>query len=163
MSESGADKRRREQAKLIDWPEAARGKFALLSRLYDHFAANDVSDQTALAAEFTSFVNEGGDRLREHALFEALHRKWFRAEPPVWSWTDWPAEWRNPGSDAVVRYAAAESRAAHVATPYERWSRRRRDCARRRRVAAVRAPPRWQGRRDRRTRTESRRGALLHR
>ena len=43
-----------------------------------------------------SFVRDGGDRLREHALFEALHQHWFGAPEPKWNWSDWPADWRDP-------------------------------------------------------------------
>src|SRR6185312_11465347 len=50
------------------------------------------------------------DLLRQHALFEALHAKWLGAETPLWNWSDWPADWRDPGSEAVARYAACAQR-----------------------------------------------------
>ena len=56
-------------------------------------------------------MREGGDRLREHALFEALHQHWFGADEPAWSWSDWPADWRTPDAAAVARFADREARA----------------------------------------------------
>ena len=100
----------RQHGALIDWPAAARAKYALLRRLFDDFVANELRDPP-LAADFAVFVREGGERLREHALFEALHQHWFGAPEPKWSWSDWPDDWRAPHGAAVARFAAAESRA----------------------------------------------------
>ncbi len=111
ISSNAADIHALENAKLIDWPQAARHKYALLARLHDDFAANDLVQETALARDFRAFVADGGALLRQHALFEALHRRWFAADPPLWSWTEWPAEWRDPASSRVMQYAAAEPRA----------------------------------------------------
>jgi 4-alpha-glucanotransferase len=108
-SANDAETWRLETMKLIAWPEAARRKFELLSRLYDDFAATDLRQDTALAQDFRAFADKADDLLRKHALFEALHEKWYSADTPRWSWTDWPAEWRDPASDSVRRYAAAES------------------------------------------------------
>ncbi len=69
---------------------------------------------TPLTADFESFVRDGGDRLREHALFEALHQHWFGAPEPKWHWNDWPDDWRAPTAPALARFAAAESRAIRV-------------------------------------------------
>ena len=48
--------------------------------------------------------------MREHALFEALHRKWLGAENPLWSWSEWPPEWRDPASATIAQYAATAQR-----------------------------------------------------
>jgi len=101
------DRPGRHDGALIDWPVAARAKYALLRRLFDDFVANG----GRLTADFESFVRDGGDRLREHALFEALHQHWFRATEPKWRWNDWPDDWRAPTAPALARFAAAESQA----------------------------------------------------
>jgi len=95
----------RQHGALIDWPAAAREKYALLRRLFDDFVAND----EPLTADFQSFVRDGGDRLREHALFEALHQHWFGAEQPKWSWSAWPPDWRAPTAPAAVQFATVEN------------------------------------------------------
>jgi 4-alpha-glucanotransferase len=95
---------------LIDWPQAAAGKYVLLRRLWDDFAANELDRGDPLSSNFLAFVREGGERLREHALFEALHRHWFAQPEAKWSWRDWPAEWRAPSAPSSAGFAAAESR-----------------------------------------------------
>src|SRR5205807_997094 len=51
-----------------------------------------------------TFEREGGARLREHAVFEALHRHWC-ATPGQWSWRDWPPGWRDRDDPAARRFA----------------------------------------------------------
>ena len=108
---AGPDADNHEGTKLIDWPEAARHKFSLFARLYDDFVSKDLQHNTTPAQDFRAFMDTGGALLRQHALFEALHAKWFGGETPVWNWNDWPAGWRDPGSDTVAQFAAAEPRA----------------------------------------------------
>ena len=93
-----------ERLPLIDWPTVATAKFALLRRLFEDFAARDLATGSALARDFERFAAEGGARLREHALFEALHGKWFAADQPKRNWAEWPAEWRDPAGAAVSAY-----------------------------------------------------------
>ena len=96
---------------LIDWPKAAGARYTLLRSLFDAFEASELRQPgNALASDFQSFVRDGGERLREHALFEALHRHWLGAPEPKWSWSDWPAEWRSPGAPSVADFAAKEKR-----------------------------------------------------
>ena len=95
---------------LIDWPKAATVKYALLRRLWDDFASNEVHRGDGLAPDFLAFVREGGERLREHALFEALHRYWLAQPDAKWSWRDWPADWRAPSEPSAANFAAAEPR-----------------------------------------------------
>jgi 4-alpha-glucanotransferase len=87
-----------EPAPLIDWTAAGAAKFARLRRLFDDFVARDLAAGTPLAADFERFVREGGETLREHALFEAAH-----ATQPG-NWADWQAGWRHPADTAVADY-----------------------------------------------------------
>ena len=81
---------------LIDWPLAGSAKYTLLRHLFDDFAANDLAQANGNASDFQSFVRDGGARLREHALFEALHEHWFSGQAGPWNWNDWMPEWRDP-------------------------------------------------------------------
>jgi 4-alpha-glucanotransferase len=87
-----------ERAARIDWLRAGTAKFAKLRRLFDDFSSSDLGSGNALAADFESFVREGGESLQAHALFEALH-----AERPE-HWVDWPPGWRAPEDKAAVCY-----------------------------------------------------------
>lgn len=81
---------------LIDWPQTARQKYESLRHLYEDFAANELQREgDASAADFRSFERSGGDRLRDHAMFEALHARWFAEQK--WDWREWPEGWRDNG------------------------------------------------------------------
>jgi 4-alpha-glucanotransferase len=92
-----------EDAPLIDWVDGARAKYDDLRRAFEAFATHDTS-------EFDSFVREGGARLREQALFEAVHAHWSTAPEPKFNWHEWPADWHGPTGDAVSRFAAAHEK-----------------------------------------------------
>lgn len=94
---------------LIDWPKAAAAKYAQLRHLWHDFAANELRAGAGPASEFLAFERDGGERLREHALFEAVHRHWLAQRDAKWSWQDWPAEWRAPTAPAAANFAAAEA------------------------------------------------------
>src|SRR5205085_6335883 len=98
------------RASLIDWPKAAASKYALLRRLWEDFAGGELRVGNGLAPDFFGFVHDGGERLREHALFEALHRHWLTQPEAKWSWRDWPAEWQRPTAPAAANFAAANPR-----------------------------------------------------
>ena len=87
-----------ERASLVDWHRAGTAKFALLRRLFEDFRTRDLAGGSALATDFESFVQKGGETLYAHALFEALH-----AESPG-NWADWPADRREPTDSTAVRF-----------------------------------------------------------
>ncbi|RAK52229.1 4-alpha-glucanotransferase [Phenylobacterium deserti] len=80
-------------ADLIDWPEASPAKLTELRALVG--AANQ-------DARYRSFVQNGGEDLRRHALFEALHGH-FRRTQQIHDWRAWPA----PFQDTHAAEAAA--------------------------------------------------------
>lgn len=96
---------RLEPESLIDWPVAGTAKLALLRALFDNFA--DAPDADALLiADFASFRAEGGDLLRQHAVFEALHAD----QAPEHDWRHWPVDHRDPDSAAIAAFAASRQR-----------------------------------------------------
>ena len=97
-----------KDAALIDWDAAGQRKYAALRSLYEDFARSELSRDAdnALARDFQTFVRESGDYLFQHALFEAAQEKWLGADPPRWRWSDWPADWRDPRSETLKRFAA---------------------------------------------------------
>lgn len=87
-----------EGAELIDWPGAAQMRLALLRRLHGRLqAAGGNSD-------FDAFVRQGGDALRDHARFEALHA-WQLANGESGYWKEWPEGLRDPRGAAVEEFA----------------------------------------------------------
>ncbi|WP_293374222.1 4-alpha-glucanotransferase [Nevskia sp.] len=98
-----------ESLELVDWPRAARLRLKIARRLLAGF--DQLSD--ALRADCAAFIEAGGAALLDHARFEALHGHFLGLAPPLWRWTDWPAEYRNPRSAEVEVFAAEQ--AAEVA------------------------------------------------
>ncbi len=84
---------------LIDWRRAAPAKREALHRAYCAFAGDPGFDR---------FVAEGGEPLRRHALFEALHGH-FHAATSAAAWQDWPAAYHDPEGAAVVAFAAQQA------------------------------------------------------
>jgi 4-alpha-glucanotransferase len=102
---------RLEAEPLIDWPAAARAKFALLRRLFDDFIGTGNGQRTdALTHDFAAFRAAGGDLLQLHARFEALHADRLAVDPSAWSWRTWPAPLRDPNSAAVEEFASRHAR-----------------------------------------------------
>ena len=91
---------RLEQLPLIDWPAATRAKQTLLRQLYEHF----VQDDHPLLADFRQFREQGGEALENHCRFEAVQETCV-ADNHSLDWRDWPEQWRNPDSPALLHFA----------------------------------------------------------
>lgn len=95
-----AQARHFEAETLVDWPGAGRARLARMRAMFDH-TKTDPAEQAALR----NFFNQGGDVLRTHAVFEALHAHFFKQNPALWHWQNWPVEMQNPRSAAVQEFA----------------------------------------------------------
>ncbi|MBV9572018.1 MAG: 4-alpha-glucanotransferase [Alphaproteobacteria bacterium] len=98
--EAAADNR---DADLIDWRTAHREKYAQLRAAYEKFSASG-ADRTA----FREFCQAGGQRLLDHALFEALDAH-FRNEGKSSS-REWPPAFRSAKSSEVQGFAEREQK-----------------------------------------------------
>ncbi|MDO9406359.1 MAG: 4-alpha-glucanotransferase [Polaromonas sp.] len=86
---------------LIDWPNAARIKLAVMRRLFEYFRRGDGD------AGFDAFCTEGGQALRDHACYEALDA-WLRrqqGDANQGDWRRWPEAYRNPRAATVQAFA----------------------------------------------------------
>jgi 4-alpha-glucanotransferase len=106
MAEAGVGEAfaRLEALKLIDWPEAAAAKLALLRALFDWFMAEPEA-HGALATDFARFRADGGDLLAQHVTFEALHAE--QSAHGTGDWRRWPIDLRDPTSATVAVFAAS--------------------------------------------------------
>ncbi len=86
---------------LVDYQAIASTKLAALRSVWDRSAFHHSVDDLS---EFQSFVLDGGEALRRHAIFEALSahmvERGFSA-----GWHTWPAEFRDPVSAGSVSFA----------------------------------------------------------
>ncbi|HEX3651359.1 MAG TPA: 4-alpha-glucanotransferase [Rhizomicrobium sp.] len=90
-------------ADLIDWPDAHRRKYAELRAAYERFSQDRTGSQA-----FLEFCEDGGQRLRDHAIFEALDAHFRRAEKA--SPREWPEAFRDPRSVDVQAFAEREKK-----------------------------------------------------
>ncbi|MGE5792443.1 MAG: malto-oligosyltrehalose synthase, partial [Bacteroidota bacterium] len=95
------------EAELVDYPAVAAAKLDVLERLYGHFRRRHLGEgaQGTRAQAFRAFQAREGERLRRHALFEALQERFYRADPTVWGWPVWPEACRDPAASEVERLA----------------------------------------------------------
>ena len=84
-----------EGGDLIGWTEASDSRIAALRQAFAGLQGD---------ARFDAFVRDGGEPLRQHALFEALHGH-FCALTGAGGWQGWPAAYRDPDSAAVQAFA----------------------------------------------------------
>jgi len=96
----GDELQRLEQLELIDWPAAATAKWKLLHKLYEAFSGCD----HPLHEDFNSFRHSGGEALENHCRFETLRDESDRLGISQ-NWHEWPAEFKNPRSDTIARFA----------------------------------------------------------
>ena len=80
---------------LVDYPAVARVKLAALREVFDH---------SPHSAELDAFVAQGGDALRDHAVFEAISAHMV-AQGHEAGWLDWPDMLQDPKGDAVALLA----------------------------------------------------------
>ena len=89
----------------VDYPRVAAAKFTVLQMLYQHFRTVHLAQNTQRAQDFRQYVEERGEPLRLHAIFDALDADLRLQGPQYWGWPSWPEEYRDPDSPAVNRFA----------------------------------------------------------
>ncbi|HYH41111.1 MAG TPA: 4-alpha-glucanotransferase, partial [Burkholderiales bacterium] len=90
---------------LVDYPAVAALKLPLLEIAYRHFREQHLVPQTGRGRAFRAFQAEGGSRLHNHAVFEALQEHFHREDRKIWGWPQWPEHFRRPEADEVQQYA----------------------------------------------------------
>ncbi len=111
MRVEGAEFRNRlrtlRERELVDYEGVTRAKLEVLECLYQSFRERHLGPGSGERAQaFRAFQAAAGQRLREHALFEALQEHLHREDPRIWGWPAWPEAYRDPESEAVAAFAA---------------------------------------------------------
>lgn len=89
----------RKGGALIDWAKALPQRLADLRAVFDALAPE-------MRARIRAETAAAGPALRRHAIYDALYCR-FRPDG-AGGWQGWPAEFHDPDSPAVARFAAAE-------------------------------------------------------
>ncbi|MDD3650866.1 malto-oligosyltrehalose synthase [Immundisolibacter sp.] len=96
-------------AELVDYAAVAALKLEVLQQTWRAFVDQHLGSDSPRAAAFERFRAAGGEALQRHALFEALQAHLHGADPAVWGWPAWPAEYHDPNGAAVRRFAAEQA------------------------------------------------------
>jgi 4-alpha-glucanotransferase len=83
-------------SEFVEYERVAQLKLAALSRIFEEFPGSP---------EFDQYVQDEGQLLEDYATYGALDEEMHRRDPNVWLWTQWPAEYQDPRSDAVREFA----------------------------------------------------------
>lgn len=97
----GDELARLEALPLIDWPAVSVAKTRMLRALHKGFRRGG----NPFEEDFASFRRRGGDALEQHCRFEALQAERLAAGDSP-DWRSWAADWRDPASAALQRFAA---------------------------------------------------------
>ncbi len=89
---------------LVDYVGVAETKLAVLRDLWQTWPKAGDGDPAYDQPDFEAFIEESGDALRLHALFETISASMGR-EGGGTGWLAWPTEFQNPDSAAVADFA----------------------------------------------------------
>ncbi len=87
----------------IDYAGVVARKLRLLESLFEEFYEYDYLNHTVRARAFKLFQDAEGERLRQHALYDALYER-FLAEGR-YGFRQWPEEFARPDSPAVQEFS----------------------------------------------------------
>lgn len=106
---------------IVDYAGVARAKFTALHELYTNFREQHLHRGSARAREFLTYVAQGGEPLRLHALYDALDAHWRAKNPEYGGWMSWPDAYRDPSSVAVQQFAIEHANAVEFFL-YLQWN-----------------------------------------
>jgi 4-alpha-glucanotransferase len=88
-------------SEFVEYERVSHLKLATLKTIFEAFPGSP---------EFDRFVEAEGAPLHDFATYCALDTDRHQADPNVWLWTEWPQEYRDPRSPAVIRFAHEHQR-----------------------------------------------------
>jgi 4-alpha-glucanotransferase len=110
-SENYTEKRRKVQrASMVDYTSVMELKQPIMDACFESFQKNNL--QGALSKrgkDFKDYCEEGGKRMEDFAVFQALSEKfnskeWLKDNPRPQNWKDWPEEYKDIKSPAVESF-----------------------------------------------------------
>ncbi len=104
----------------VEYERVAALKARFLKLLFVDFLHREYRAGTDRARAFTEYVEREGELLDRFAIYCALDEHMHRADPDVWMWTQWPAEYQDPDSEATRAFARKRRRAV-LYHKYVQW------------------------------------------
>jgi 4-alpha-glucanotransferase len=87
----------------VEYERVAALKLRFLKLLFVEFL-RERRQGTARSREFDTFVSREGRLLEDFATYCALDEYLHRRNPDLWLWTQWPAEYQDPRSEATAAF-----------------------------------------------------------
>ena len=88
----------------VEYERVARLKLRFMKLLFRRFLG-EMRRNTQRATEFREYALEQGLLLEQFAIYCALDEAIHKRYPTTWIWPDWPEEYRDPKSPAVMDFA----------------------------------------------------------
>ncbi|MCP5120129.1 MAG: 4-alpha-glucanotransferase [bacterium] len=106
-------------SEFVEYERVYRLKKVFLKLAFRAFGAH-LRDDTPRARAFRAYVEAEGDLLHRFAVYSALD-EWLHAKDPnLWTWDNWPPQFRDPDSEAVGSFASHHHRAV-LFYKYVQW------------------------------------------
>ena len=93
----------------VDYSGVMQLKLPVMKSLYQWFSEHKSTLAKDINKAFKRFKLQGGDSLQQLALYDALHAHLYRQNSDYWGWPNWPEQYRDPASDAVVQFSQQHS------------------------------------------------------
>jgi len=90
----------------VDYSGVMQLKLPVLKTLF-HWFIEHQHLVPELVSAFATFKQQGGDSLRQLALYDALHMHLIAKNPDAWGWPNWPEQYRSADSPEVKAFAEA--------------------------------------------------------
>lgn len=100
-----------EGGPFVDYEATARHRRRLLEAAFERFAARELgASPSAQGLAFAAFRAAGGEPLRRHCLFEALHEHVPARDGRPLPWWEWPEPFRQPDRPEAQAFAERHER-----------------------------------------------------
>ena len=93
----------------VDYSGVMQLKLPAMKSLYQWFSEQKSTTAKDINKAFKQFKLQGGDSLLQLALYDALHAHLYQQNSDYWGWPNWPEQYRDPASDAVMQFSKQHS------------------------------------------------------
>lgn len=97
----------------VDYSGVSALKFEFFETLYSVFKKKHLGKGTERDLAFKAFIEDQGEPLQSHALFEALLAHFKAQDINAWGWPVWPEAYKDHKSPDVARFAEENQDAIH--------------------------------------------------
>jgi 4-alpha-glucanotransferase len=93
----------------VDYSGVMQLKLPAMKSLYQWFSEQKSTTAKDINKAFKQFKLQSGDSLLQLALYDALHAHLYQQNSDYWGWPNWPEQYRDPASDAVMQFSKQHS------------------------------------------------------